>query len=186
MIDIRTEQLLPVRDVPAYLESRGLGKRVAQKSVQRWIHRGSDGAKLEAIRIGGMLVTSREALQRWVEAQSRSLAATEVPHAARQDPRPTHPISTRTHEETARILTDHRLMPTELDSCLEGLKGLQGSSRDHVAGVLFRAGFRTCSDVRKLGREGLRQLAGIGPRSVPVVELLWTALGERGAEASRT
>ena len=70
MIDIRTEQLLPVRDVPAYLESRGLGKRVAQKSVQRWIHRGSDGAKLEAIRIGGMLVT----------AERRARARLRVPH----------------------------------------------------------------------------------------------------------
>ena len=88
MIDIRTEHLLPVKDVPGYLESRGIGKRVTLRSVNRWIQRGSDGAKLEAIRIGGMAVTSREALQRWVEAQSRSVGP-------EQGPAPVDPMENR-------------------------------------------------------------------------------------------
>jgi Protein of unknown function (DUF1580) len=72
MININHEQLLPVNKVPAYLQSRGLGKRVSVGTVYRWMIAGVGGVRLETVRIGGQMVTSAEAIQRWVEARERA------------------------------------------------------------------------------------------------------------------
>ena len=55
---------MPVRHVPAYLKQRGLGKRVAVAAVHRWVVAGLDDVRLETLKIGGMKVTSAEAIQR--------------------------------------------------------------------------------------------------------------------------
>lgn len=71
MIDISTEHLIPIRDVPHRLPSRPTGRRVHISAVYRWIQRGVHGVHLEAIRIGGSAYTSREALQRFAEGLSQ-------------------------------------------------------------------------------------------------------------------
>lgn len=59
MIDINKEHLIPVRQVPEYLKSRGLGRRVHLSAVYRWIKKGTDGMRLESVQIGGYTVTDR-------------------------------------------------------------------------------------------------------------------------------
>lgn len=46
------------------------GKRPDKATMTRWIHRGVGGIKLEAIRIGNQLLTSRQALTRFIAART--------------------------------------------------------------------------------------------------------------------
>jgi hypothetical protein len=67
MIDIRNETLLTLSQA-ARLQPPGRGGRPTHIStVYRWISRGIGGIRLDAIRLGGRLLTSREALQRFAE-----------------------------------------------------------------------------------------------------------------------
>ena len=65
MIDIKTERLVTLRDVPKLLPPRPNGKHVHISAVYRWVQRGVRGNRLDAIRIGGTTYTSQEALQRF-------------------------------------------------------------------------------------------------------------------------
>lgn len=58
MIDIATERLLRLGAVPAFLAARGV--RVSRRAVYDWKESGA----LETVRVGGILHTSEEALQR--------------------------------------------------------------------------------------------------------------------------
>ena len=46
------------------------GKRPDKATMTRWIHRGCGGIKLDAIRLGVQLFTSRQALTRFIEART--------------------------------------------------------------------------------------------------------------------
>ena len=72
MIDIKTENLLPLHDVPKMLPARSNGKRVHISAVYRWIQRGVQGTHLEVIRIGGTTYTSQEALQRFAKPRGQA------------------------------------------------------------------------------------------------------------------
>jgi hypothetical protein len=65
LIDIGTEQLVSLHEVPRLLPARGSGKRIHISAVYRWVQRGIRGTRLEVIRVGGTTYTSREALQRF-------------------------------------------------------------------------------------------------------------------------
>ena len=65
MIDIASEQLVPLNEVPKLLPARGNGKRIHISAIYRWAQRGVRGTRLEVIRVGGTTYTSREALQRF-------------------------------------------------------------------------------------------------------------------------
>ncbi len=43
------------------------GRRPDKATISRWIHRGVGGVKLDAVRIGVQLLTSRQALTRFIE-----------------------------------------------------------------------------------------------------------------------
>ncbi len=75
MIDITTEQLIPLRDVPKLLPPTARGKRVHVSAVYRWVQRGLGGVKLEAVKLGGRTCTSVEALQRWSDRRTADQAA---------------------------------------------------------------------------------------------------------------
>jgi Protein of unknown function (DUF1580) len=69
------EGLLYLSEIPRHLPSTLLGRRVHLSTVIRWRTRGVGGVRLEAVRLGGRWVTSREALARFtaaVTAASRS------------------------------------------------------------------------------------------------------------------
>jgi hypothetical protein len=68
MIDIATESLLTLSQAARVRPLGRRGRPTHHSTVYRWISRGVRGCKLEAIRLGGTLYTSREALQRFGEA----------------------------------------------------------------------------------------------------------------------
>ena len=79
MIDLATETLLTLEDAAERL-------LVSNCPVTRWVTRGSKGAKLEALRVGGLWRTSVEALQRFADAstpaQQSDPAPAGTPHGA--------------------------------------------------------------------------------------------------------
>lgn len=88
MIDITTESLIAVGEVPRHLPVRSTGRRVHIATVYRWIQRGVRGVRLASIRIGGTTYTSLEAVQRFSQQLStpkhdRSCPQVPIP-AARQ------------------------------------------------------------------------------------------------------
>jgi hypothetical protein len=66
-IDSTSERLIPFAQVPSYLRSRG-AKAPHVSAVYRWHLAGLDGIRLEALRVGGVLHTSVEALDRFFSA----------------------------------------------------------------------------------------------------------------------
>ena len=70
MIDLRQEQLIPIREVPRLLPARRTGRHVHISAVYRWMTRGIRGVRLEAAKVGGATYTSVEALQRFSERLS--------------------------------------------------------------------------------------------------------------------
>jgi hypothetical protein len=71
MIDISTGQLISLSQAARVRPHGRLGRPTHPSTVYRWISRGGHGVggvvKLEGVRIGGSLYTSREALQRFAE-----------------------------------------------------------------------------------------------------------------------
>ena len=90
MIQI-TEQLLAISEVPKNVPPRG-GKRLHVSRVYRWIRPGTRGVRLETARIGGLLVTSKEALGRFMAAvtvrcEAENAEGGEAENAIRRAPR---------------------------------------------------------------------------------------------------
>lgn len=72
MIDISSETLLPIGQVPSLIPSSRAGKKTHISTVWRWVLNGVRGIQLESVSIGGSRYTSREAVQRFVERLSES------------------------------------------------------------------------------------------------------------------
>ena len=64
-IDTFTETIISVDDAAKHV-SKINGKKRNRSVILRWINRGVSGVRLSAIRIGGDLHTSREALNRFL------------------------------------------------------------------------------------------------------------------------
>ena len=71
MIDIQSETLIPLKDVPGWCQEN-IGNRVHLSTCHRWRIRGARGVKLETILAGGQRYTSHESLARFF---ARSTAA---------------------------------------------------------------------------------------------------------------
>ena len=65
MIDPQTEQLFPFSEVRHYIPSSRWGKRLHLATIHRWRRRGIAGVVLEAVRVDGTWMTSREAISRF-------------------------------------------------------------------------------------------------------------------------
>lgn len=70
MIDLASETLLTFAQACAYLPRRRRGRHAHTSTLWRWATRGLRGHKLEVIRVGGVVYTSREALQRFADRLS--------------------------------------------------------------------------------------------------------------------
>ncbi len=66
---ILTEDILTIADARKEIASI-TGQRPDLSTMTRWIHRGVGGTKLEAIRIGRQLITSRQAITRFIEKRT--------------------------------------------------------------------------------------------------------------------
>ena len=62
-----TDQSIALSDAPKYLPRRN-GKKVHYSTVYRWATKGARGRVLETRLVGGIRYTTREALQRFFEA----------------------------------------------------------------------------------------------------------------------
>jgi hypothetical protein len=79
MIILANEQLVPLAEAARLVPPGRSGQRTHISTVVRWILKGAKGpdgrpVRLEALRIGGRWMTSREALQRFAEALTPALA----------------------------------------------------------------------------------------------------------------
>jgi hypothetical protein len=66
-IDITHEGIITLPEAAAMLPARRGGRRVHVSTIFRWAQKGSKGVRLETIRIGSALHTSREAMQRFCD-----------------------------------------------------------------------------------------------------------------------
>lgn len=67
--NILTEDVLTLTQARVEIY-RITGKRPDKATLSRWIHRGVGGIKLDAIRLGVHLFTSKQALNRFIVARS--------------------------------------------------------------------------------------------------------------------
>lgn len=82
MIDINTEELIPLGEAAQRVPGR-LGKPgVHVSTMTRWCHQGINNETLEFVRVGGRILTSMAAVQRFV---------TRVTAAAQGSPPPPTP-----------------------------------------------------------------------------------------------
>lgn len=72
MIDISSETVLTLNNAAAELPRRRKGSRPHVATLYRWAQRGLRGVRLETIQVGGTCCTSREAMQRFFDALTRS------------------------------------------------------------------------------------------------------------------
>ena len=70
MIDLTKEELLTLKDACQLLPRRRRGRKPSFSTIWRWALHGARGVRLETLRCGGTLCTSREALQRFFDKLS--------------------------------------------------------------------------------------------------------------------
>ena len=92
-IDLKTERPIPLSGIPdlAFIPRRRQGKKLHKGTPFRWASRGLHGVRLEVIRIGNLLCTSVEALQRFFE------------RLANREVTPPSALSDRRQRELARV-----------------------------------------------------------------------------------
>jgi len=77
-IDLEHERLLTLSEAAGALPRLRGKKPVHVGTICRWIKSGVGGVRLEAVKIGRTLVTSREALQRFAERRTARDASSRV------------------------------------------------------------------------------------------------------------
>ena len=65
MIDISTEDLIPVRDIPNHVPKQPSGKKIHLSACYRWMKPGIQGIRLETLFIAGCRYSSKQALNRF-------------------------------------------------------------------------------------------------------------------------
>jgi hypothetical protein len=101
MIDITRETLISMSEAAGRVPSFRPGKKTHVATIFRWAQHGVRGVRLESIRFGGRLVTSVEALSRFVEALSNAPGDAPAPSPA--------PAARRHAEAVAAELTRLRI-----------------------------------------------------------------------------
>ena len=84
MIDISREQLISLAQAAKLRPCGRRGRPLHPATMYRWISRGIRGVRLEFIRLGGTLYTSREAMQRFADRLTAGSLATTPPTEATQ------------------------------------------------------------------------------------------------------
>jgi len=94
-IDLTHEDVIPLREAPDLLPRLRRGRKVHVSTLYRWVSRGTNGVRLEAVKVGRTLVTSRQALQRFADRLTAKAQATPPDDAA--------PASDETERELDRL-----------------------------------------------------------------------------------
>ena len=66
---VLTEDVLTLTQARAEIH-QVTGRRPDKATITRWIHRGVGGIRLDAVRVGSQLLTSRQALNRFISART--------------------------------------------------------------------------------------------------------------------
>jgi len=104
VIDLNKEKLITLVEAARLIPSSRRGKKVHFATLTRWHKHGSRGVKLECLRVGSALMTTVEALQRFIERLS----------AAQEAGSTTPPPLPTLHErEVVARLKAKRLLPRE-------------------------------------------------------------------------
>jgi hypothetical protein len=69
-IDPLTDELVTLPQAAALFPRRRAGSKVSTSTLWRWYTRGSRGVRLEVVRIGGQVLTSRDAIRHFIAARS--------------------------------------------------------------------------------------------------------------------
>jgi len=69
-IVLKSEQIFPLCETPQHVPTFRGGKPVHEVTVRRWAKTGVRGVRLQTARIGGICVTSREAVDKFLEELS--------------------------------------------------------------------------------------------------------------------
>ena len=106
-IDIENETLLTLTEATKVLP-RLNGRRPAISTLWRWCRKGLRGVRLDYIRVGRNIATSREALSRFFSALAEADTPPESPPKSRRCPelRPTSAARKRMLDEADRILKE--------------------------------------------------------------------------------
>lgn len=72
---VLTEDVLTLAEARAEL-AQITGRRPDKATVARWIHRGAGGIRLDAVRVGSQLLTSRQSLHRFIAARTAQTVGT--------------------------------------------------------------------------------------------------------------
>jgi hypothetical protein len=79
-IDPLSEELLTMPEAASLLPKRRRGAKVSLTSLWRWSTRGAKGVRLETVRVGSSVYTTRAALRRFIESRTAAAGAV-VSHA---------------------------------------------------------------------------------------------------------
>lgn len=69
-IDLETEQLITLSAATRFFPARRRGKKPSFTCIWRWVVNGIGGVKLDAVKVGGTLCTSKAAIGRFIAAQT--------------------------------------------------------------------------------------------------------------------
>jgi uncharacterized protein DUF1580 len=78
-IDIFAEQVLTIAEASKVLARARAGRKPHRSTLYRWMQRGIGGVRLEFALLGGTRVTSKEAVQRFVDRRSDGPRAGSAP-----------------------------------------------------------------------------------------------------------
>jgi hypothetical protein len=78
------EKVLSLAEATKYIPPSRNGRKTHLSTILRWVLRGVNGVRLEAVRLGGRWVTSKEALQRFAERSTPTLADSQLPRSPKQ------------------------------------------------------------------------------------------------------
>lgn len=70
MIDIDNEELLTLKEVARLFPSARTEGQLTPATIYRWASKGIDGVVLETVRIGGVRMSSREAVKRFISRRT--------------------------------------------------------------------------------------------------------------------
>jgi hypothetical protein len=79
-ININTESVITLAQAAALLPHLRRGKPPHVASLYRWATRGLRGVRLETLRVGGTVCTSKEALQRFFQALNATASVADGAH----------------------------------------------------------------------------------------------------------
>ncbi len=87
MIDITSEELILVRDIPSHLPKQPSGKKLHISAIYRWMKTGIQGERLETVFIAGCRYSSKQALNRYWSrvTQAKDGVRHEANKAAKRD-----------------------------------------------------------------------------------------------------